>query len=228
MDLNKIYHGDCLELMKDIPDKSIDLILCDPPFGIDYQSAWRIEKTERFDKIANDKTPFTDFINPDLSRIIKDNGAALIFTRWDVQNAFMDALKGINLEVKSIIIWDKGTHSMGDLKKSYGRSYESILFAPNKDFEFPNGRPSDIVRCNRVSADKLQHPNEKPVELLAKLIRDTTQMGGVVLDLTAGSGSTLVAAIREKRNFIGFELSKEYYELSNKRIKLELMQPRMF
>jgi len=177
LELNKIYHGDCLELMKDIPDKSVDVLLSDIPYGIDYQSAKRIDKNQRFDKIANDKKPFIDFIKG-VPRILKNDGAVMLFTRWDVQQVYIDELAKNGFKTKSVIIWDKMAHSMGDLKQSYGSTYESIIFAPNKDFEFPNGRPVDIMRCPRVSSDKLKHPNEKPVELMCALIRQTTKMGG--------------------------------------------------
>lgn len=227
IELNKIYHGDCMELMKYIPDKSISVILSDIPYGIDYQSSWKIDKDKRFDKIKNDKKPFTGFIK-EVPRIIKNTGAIMLFTRWDVQQVYIEELKKYGFKTRSVIIWDKKTHGMGDLKKSYGSSYESILFAPCDGFEFPNGRPSDIIRCSSITGDKLIHPNEKPVNLMRALIRQTCQVGGVILYITAGSGSTLVAAIREHVDFIGFEIENKYFDIAKKRIELEYMQPSLF
>jgi len=227
IELNKIYHGDCMELMKYIPDKSISVLLSDIPYGIDYQSSKKIDKSKRFDKIKNDKKPFIGFVK-EVPRIMEDNGSIMLFTRWDVQQVYIEELAKYGFKVNSIIIWDKGVHSMGDLKQSYGRSYESIIFAPCKNFEFPNGRPTDIIRCARVSADKLHHPNEKPVSLMRALIRQTCPSGGVILDITAGSGTTLVAAIKEHRDFIGFELDEKYFNIANKRIEIERMQPALF
>lgn len=86
----RLMQGDCLELMKQIPDKSVDLVLCDPPYGINYQSARR-PKEQRFSKIVNDKQPFSEFIKPAI-RILKDTGCMLIFTRWDVQSYFIDEI----------------------------------------------------------------------------------------------------------------------------------------
>ena len=73
-------------------------------------------------KIKNDKKPFTDFI-PHLSRIIKPTGAILIFTRWDVQQQFIDKMKDEKLPVRNVLIWDKKIHGMGDLKRAYGSRY---------------------------------------------------------------------------------------------------------
>lgn len=173
----QLFNGDCLEVMRSIPDKSIDLILTDPPYGIDYQSAKRIDKSKRFAKIANDKTPFVEFIQH-IPRILKDSGAVLIFTRWDVQQAFIDKMEDCGLNVKNVLIWDKEVHTMGDLKRAFGFRYESIVYSCGKDFEFKNGRPVDVIRCPRVSAQDLVHPNEKPVNLMRYLIEQTTDMGG--------------------------------------------------
>lgn len=173
IELDRIYNGDCLELMKEIPNESVDTLIVDPPYGIDYQSAWRTDKNERFDKILNDKKPFTDFI-PLLPRILKSTSAVYIFTRWDVQSAFIDEMQDNGMKVKNVLIWDKVNHSMGDLETSYGSRYESILFSSMKDFRFQGNRPTDIIRINRVSADKLVHPNEKPVDIIRRLILDSS------------------------------------------------------
>ena len=176
MELNKIYNLDCLVGLESIPDKSIDLILTDPPYGIDYQSNHRVA-SEKFDKIHNDKTPFLGFIKH-IPRILKDDGAVFIFTRWDVQQAFIDEMKDHDISVKNVVIWDKGNHTAGDLKRSFGYRYESIIYACGKDFEFKQARPVDIIRYPRVPAHELTHPNEKPVGLLTSLIELTTERGG--------------------------------------------------
>jgi site-specific DNA-methyltransferase (adenine-specific) len=78
--LNKIHHGDCLELMKDIPDKSVDLIIADPPYGVNYQSNFRKDK---FKKLTNDNVIMTEWLD-DAHRVLKDGGALYCYTRWDV------------------------------------------------------------------------------------------------------------------------------------------------
>lgn len=217
LQLNNIYNMDCLVGLQMLPDKCIDTVITDLPYGIDYQSNHRVDK---FPKIANDKKPFVEFIKH-IPRVLKDTGAVYLFTRWDVQQPVIDEMEDCGLDVKNVIIWDKGNHTAGDLKRSYGYIYESIVFHSAKDFEFQDKRPIDIIHCMRVSADKMVHPNEKPVTLLRRLILDSTPPYGVVLDATMGSGTTMLAAIKEKRQYVGFELDKHYYDVAKKRIDNE-------
>ena len=173
----RLLQGDCVELLRGLPDNSVDLVLTDPPYGIDYQSARRTDRSAWKPKILNDKKPFLAFI-PELRRILKPTGCAMIFTRWDVQQAFIDEMESSGLRVRSVLIWDKQAHSMGDLKRAYGSRYESILFHSGDGFAFPGKRPQDVVVCPRVSPNKLVHPNEKPVDLLKTLISQLTTGGG--------------------------------------------------
>lgn len=219
----KLLHGDCLYLMKDIPDKSVDLVVTDPPYGINYQSQRRKDKSEWKPKILNDEKPFIEFI-PELKRIISPSGSIFIFTRWDKQQQFIDEMEREKLKVDNIIIWDKVVHGMGDLKKSYGSRYESIIFHSEKDFRFNGKRPTDIIRAQRVNPNKLIHPNEKPVELLETIILQTTKENEVVLDCFMGSGSTGVACKNTGRDFIGIELDERYFNIACDRINNTTMR----
>lgn len=203
--------------MRAVPDKSVDLIVTDPPYGISYASARIKDKSKRLGGILNDDRPFIDFI-PDAIRILKPSGAMYIFTRWDVQQTFIDAVRNTGHEVKSVCIWDKGTHGMGDLKASYGNRYESILFIPGSRFEFPGRRPQDIITCSKVPPKALMHPNEKPVALIEKLICDASMPGAVVVDPFMGNGTTAVACMRTGRSFVGFELDERYHAIALSRI----------
>ena len=209
--------GDCCELMREIQDHTVDMVLCDPPYGIDYQSQRRKDKSAWKSKIIGDKAPFVDFI-PELSRIVKSSGCVLIFTRWDVQQTFVDAMSKNGMKPKSVIIWDKVVHGMGDLRRTPGSRYESIIYWAGKDFRFPGRRPVDIVRCQRVNPNDLLHPNEKPIALLENLICAYSRPGDVVFDGCMGSGASIVAAINMDRHYIGFELDTKYFEIANRRI----------
>lgn len=217
MKLNYIDNVDCLVGINDLPDNSLDLIVTDPPYGIDYKSARKKDKTKRLGGIINDKTPFLAFIKPALAKL-KPSGAMFIFTRWDVQQAFIDEVVSNGGRVKSVLIWDKGVHSMGDLKASYGSKYESILFIPGQDFSFPGKRPQDIIAVSKVPPAKLVHPNEKPVALIEKLINDASEPGSVICDPFMGSGTTAVACIKTGRHYIGFELDEKHYNTAQQRI----------
>ena len=89
---NKIICGDVLEIVKEMPDKSIDCVITDPPYGINYQSNMRIDKTKRHKKIDNDKAPFVWFLY-DSFRIIKAGGFIIVFCRWDTEHAFRMAIE---------------------------------------------------------------------------------------------------------------------------------------
>ena len=106
----KLFNDDCLNILGDIPENSVDFILTDPPYGINFQSCRIKDKSKRKPKTINDGKPFIDFI-PFLKKIIKPTGCMMIFTRWDVQNVFMNAMQENGLKIKSIIIWDKIKHA---------------------------------------------------------------------------------------------------------------------
>ena len=211
-----LKQGDCLEVMKSIPDGSVDAIICDPPYGIDYQSAWRTDKSLWKPKIANDKTPYTAWCS-DAYRLLKDGGALACFTRWDVEDVFREELAKAGFILKSQIIWDKVIHGMGDLKGDFAPCHENIIFAVKGRFTFPAKRPKSVIRLQRVTADKLIHPNEKPVELNEYLIEHLTREGETVCDLFLGSGSCGVACKNLGRSFIGIELDQTYFDIAKAR-----------
>ena len=142
----------------------------------------------------------------------------MIFTRWDVQNQFIDEILKNGMIVRNVLIWDKKVHGMGDLKRSFGSRYESIIFVSKDAFRFPGKRPQDIIEAQRVSPGKLLHPNEKPIDLQEKLVQQVTKPGAWVLDCFMGSGSTGIACVNTGRNFIGIELDKNYYDIARGRI----------
>lgn len=121
--------------------------------------------------------------------------------------------------VKNVLIWDKQQHGMGDLKRSYGSQYESIIFAVMPQFTFPHKRPVDVISEHKVSPNKLLHPNEKPVALLQTLIKQTTPPSSMVMDCCMGSGSTGVACVNTDRDFIGMELDEKYFQTAKERIE---------
>lgn len=209
--------GDCLELLKEIPDGSVNMVLTDPPYGIDYQSQRKKNKSEWMPKIKNDKSPFIEFV-PLIKRILKHDGCVMVFSRWDVQQKFIDEMNKTGLKVKNVLIWDKEIHGMGDLKHSFASRYESIIFSSEKEFLFNGKRPQDIIKFRRVLPNELKHPNEKPVGLLEWLISKCTEQNGTVLDPFMGSGSTGVSCVNTGRKFIGMELDPGYFEVAKRRI----------
>ena len=197
-----IYHGDCREILPEL--SPVDVVVTDPPYGINYQSARRTEH-QRLGGIKGDDE-FPKFIFE-----IQFNVAMFVFMRWD---NLSDVKKP-----KSFIAWDKGCHSMGDLEHEFGRQWEGIAFYPGPEHKFTK-RPVDIIRVPRVSPSKLVHPTEKPPECITPLIE--SHIGECVLDPFMGSGATLRAAKDLGRKAIGIELEEKYCEIAAKRMAQEV------
>lgn len=238
-----LRHGDCLELMKLIPDKSIDLVLTDPPYGT-TQCKW--DAVIEFDPLWKE-----------LKRIVKDKGAIVMFAA----QPFTALLIASNLQMyKYNWIWKKNK-STGFLnsKKQPLRNYEDIvvfyrkqcLYNPQKTqghkptnsytkhtsdgstlgktkIGIKGGGsteryPTSVLEFKVVNQDGTSdggnfHPTQKPVALLEYLIKTYTSEGQVVLDFTMGSGSTGVACKNLNRNFIGIELDDKYFQIAKDRI----------
>jgi site-specific DNA-methyltransferase (adenine-specific) len=220
LELNKIYCGDCLELMKEIPDKSIDLVLTDPPYLINYFTNYRGNKTHDFcTPIEGDSDPqlIIDCAK-EFKRVLKDNTAAYIFCNQDKIDFFKQTFEQ-QLNLKNIIIWVKNNWTAGDLLAQYGKQYEMILYL-NKGRAIINGeRYPDVWFFNRVCGDEQLHQNQKPVGLLERMILSHSNKGDIILDPFLGSGTTAVACKRLNRNFIGIEKEPKYVEIALKRLE---------
>lgn len=194
-----IYNGDCRDIIPHLDQA--DLVLTDPPHGIDYQSAWRIER-ERKEKITGDNEfPLWIF------DIFKPLIALFTFCRWDILS-FLP-------KPKSLIVWDKCVHSMGDLKGEFGRQWEAIAFYPGPQHRF-NYRPIDVIRAKRIDPEKLIHPNEKPISVIMPIIKSHP---GTIFDPFMGSGTTLRAAKDLGRKAIGIEIEKKYCDIAIERLR---------
>ena len=234
METNKIYQGDCLELMKQIEDKSIDLILCDLPYGT-TQNKW--------DSIIPLKELWENY-----NRIIKDNGIIVL----TAQTPFDKVLGVSNLnDLKYEWIWVKpqGTGHLNS-KKMPLKNHENILVFYKKLGTYNPQMVGDEKRTVKRSGNNSKttnygkfieisqseyngrfplsaqifnkenglHPTQKPVALFEYLIRTYTNEGDLVLDNCIGSGTTAIACVNTKRNFIGIELSEEYCKIANERL----------
>ena len=208
---NTVLHGDSLTVLRQMEAESVDAIITDPPYGINYVS-------QTGARIKNDKSPFIWFLY-DAFRTLKSGGSIVCFTRWDVQQTFIDAMKLAGFQVKSEVIWDKVVGGQGDTKAQFSPSHENIIFAVKGKFSFPGHRPRDLVTVQKLNSSQMIHPTEKPVSLLASLITSVTKPGDLILDPFAGSGSTLVAAKKARRRFIGIELDDEYFEKARRRVE---------
>lgn len=255
MEIDKIYQGDCLELIKQLPDKSIDCIICDPP----YEVLNKNNKDAQWDRII----PFNELWQQ-YERVAKDDAAIILFA----QGMFTARLMMSNPKLwRYNLIWQKGGRCSGFLnaKKMPLREHEDIVvfyrkqptYNPQMTKCLPHernhsrgrqqgeqtnrcygefGRAEDIMTDLKYPKSILNfnrphpqiHPTQKPVALIQYLIKTYSNENDLILDNCVGSGTTAVAAIKEKRHFIGMELNKEYYDIACKRVKEAKMYQSLF
>ena len=248
-----LLHGDCLEVMKDIPDKSVDMILCDLPYGI---TACKWDEIIPFE-------PLWEQYN----RIIKKNGAILLFGTepfssklrmsniknyrydwlWDkvVGSNFINAKKMPLRVFENISVFYKKQPTYNPQMEERDKSKERPKTNSKAINEITNTRttgsstinkkkyPVNKIIFNRLSGElnsscKSLHPTQKPVELLEYLIKTYTNEGETVLDNCMGSGTTGVACVNTNRNFIGIELDDKYFEIAKQRIERHMRQISIF
>jgi site-specific DNA-methyltransferase (adenine-specific) len=215
-----LYICDCMEGLREQGNETVDLVVTDPPYGVSYKTNHRKDKTHKFTtEIANDgDLSLSVAIMPELYRVLKPDTALYYFCSSDM----VEKVKPIVAEffkIKNVIIWVKNNWTAGDLKAGYGKQYEMIIYA-NKGRRFINGRrDTDVWYHNRVVGRKQLHQNQKPLDLIERILLKSSNTGDVVLDPFMGSGTTAVACIRSQREFIGYELDPFYYNLATNRIE---------
>ena len=215
----KLYQGDCLEVMGGIEDKSVDLIVTDPPYLMDYQSNRR-KKEDRFDKIKNDKGNYMliqDYLE-ECHRIMKDNTAIYCFCSWHNIDFFKNEFEKY-FKLKNILVWNKNNHGTGDLKGSYAPKHEFILFGHKGRTLLREKRIADVIDCPKISSNKLTHPTEKPQDLLEIFIKQSSDEESIIFDGFMGTGSCGIAAKKLNRNFIGIELDEKYFNIAKDRLE---------
>lgn len=234
MELDVIYNEDCIEGMKKIPDNSIDMILCDLPYGT-TKNKWDIV------------IPF-DLLWEQYERVIKDRGAIVLFG----SEPFSTELRHSKLNLyRYDWIWNKKRFANQMLaKKQPLKIQENISVFSKKPCNY---YPQGLIKCDKITKqgsrvtdnlgggirstsykqeytnyprnilefgldkEKL-HPTQKPVALLEYLIKTYTNEGEIVLDNCIGSGSTAIACLNTNRHYIGYELDHDYYKVANNRI----------
>ena len=243
MEINQLYKGDCLELMKEISDESIDMILVDPPY----------ERTHnKWDSIIPLNEMWEQYL-----RIIKSDGCIAIFADgmfmadlmksqekiwrynliWDkvLSAGFLNANKQPLRAHEEICIFYKKppvyhpqkvlgamNHSKGKKKVCDNNNYGKYEFVDNREELGEWKHPTSILRFQKPHPSVVTHPTEKSVELCEWLIKSYTNEGELVLDSCAGSGSTCIAAINTNRKFIGMEMDEHYFEVAKNRIQERL------
>lgn len=243
----KLHRGDCLKLMKEIDDKSVDMILCDLPYG----TTGRNSKASKWDTII----PFDD-LWVQYNRIIKDNGAIVLFGnepftsllitsnlkgfkyRWDwnkkipsgmgyakyrpmqqTEDVCVFTKNGEKTKYNPQMIKRDNPIKSGGNNVQAGAYNEFKTMTENKEYKktYEYKNPITLIEFDKVRRGAL-HPTQKPVELLEYLIKTYTDENDLILDNCMGSGSTGVACKNLSRKFIGIELDEEYFKIAQSRI----------
>lgn len=221
--LNKIINADCFDILKELPDKCVDLVLTDPPYGMTYQSSRRIDK---YRKIENDDNLlWLPELITQYKRILKEDGMLYMFCSWHNVDVFKQTIE-TQIKLKNILIWNKNNFGSGDLYADYAPKYECICFCNPSNKHLNGKRIPNVLNFNRTQNNL--HPTEKPIDLFSTLIEKSTKPKDIVLDSFSGSGTTAVACYNLKRNFICIEKDTEYYEKSQERLKQAQMKRHLF
>lgn len=224
----ELMQGDCLELMKKIPDKSIDMILTDPPYELDNHGGGSTELANR--KLVKNK--HIDFISKGFSydlvfkemlRVCKIPNIFIFCSNKQITKIMGFFEKNKNLSV-TLLVWNK-TNPSPLCNGKYLSDVEFVVYIRGKGATFNNDTPFEYkhkVFVSPIVPNKNRyHPTQKPVELLERYIRLHTKENDLILDLFMGSGTTGVACVHTNRNFIGMELDEYYFNIAKERIKDE-------
>ena len=212
--------GDCLDELTKLPNESIDCIITDPPYGIDYQSNFR-EATPQFDKLQNDKESAIELLDKCLGisqSKLKPNSHLYIFTSWKVYPEVQTIIAKY-FQIKNVLVWVKNGGMIGDLEADYMDKYEMIVYATKGRRLLNGARESNILYYDRPASTEYHHPTEKPISLLEYLIGKSTNENELVLDPFMGSGSTCVASKNMNRKYLGIELDEQWFNVAQNRME---------
>ena len=254
IELDTIYNEDCITGMQRIPDGSVDCIICDLPYGITgnqwdcvipFDKLW-----EAYKRVLKPDAAVVLFgSQPFTSALVMSN------PKWFKHEWIWQKNRGSNFgtvkfgpmrEHENVLVFSNGRlpyhpqmqerAESGKERRQYdvqfsthSTNYAESLRKNIGRYELSELRhPSSVQKFNTSCGADHVHPTQKPVDLIAYLIRTYSNPGDTILDNTIGSGTTAVAALREKRHFIGFELNRDYYDIALRRIKLEQQQQTLF
>lgn len=215
--LGKLYHGDCLQIMKELIAEGVkvDLVITDPPYGIDFQSRVRKEKLM---KIYNDKNlDWLDEYVYYVNLLMNNDSHIYSFLSWHKIDEFKKTFDKI-FHIKNILVWVKNNTGMGDLKGQYAPKYELCIFAnKGKGRKLNGSRDPDVINAKKTNNE--YHPTQKPTELIKYLCKKSSNKGELVLDCFSGSGTTAIACEQTGRRWICIERERKYCDVTVERLK---------
>ena len=220
----KLYRGDCLEMIDQLPDRSVDLMLTDPPYNISRENRfWSMNRQSMDFGVWDHDFDQTSWIQPMTEKIAK-NGAMIIFNRWKNLGLIADELERCGMDVKDCIRWEKTNPMPRNRDRRYVADFEFAVWAVKRGGRWTFNRQDPKYQRPEFIATAPNgkhrfHPTQKPVSLLEELIKIHTNPEDLVFDPFMGSGSTGVAALELGRQFVGIEIDEKYYRVAQERIE---------
>lgn len=220
--INEVHEGDCLTLMERIEDASIDLLLTDPPYNVSMKSNFHTMGRKGVDFGEWDKEfDQQSWLSVACDKVRK-GGSAVIFNDYKNIGVMSDILTEKGFVVKEMLIWRKPNPMPRNRDRLYVTSVEVALWAvKGKGWTFNRSRDTyenAIFESPTVNHKQRHHPTQKPLKIIEEILAIHSNEGDTVLDCFHGSGTTAVAAINTKRNFIGIELDREYVAIARRRV----------
>ncbi len=236
-DMIDLRQGDCLEVMKSIPDGSVDCAVIDPPYKIVAGGCRKVAKDNECSGIFNrrkDSNKRTDWVDgartgkmfkhndikfeqwlPELYRVMADKSHTYLMVNSRNLAELQNKAEQAGFKFQNLLMWEKGNVTPN---KWYMQGFECVLMLRKGGAKnIHNKGTSNILKVPNIIGGK-KHPSEKPVELLEIMVNNSTNEGEVVLDMFMGSGSTGVACVNTNRKFIGIELDENYFGIAQGRI----------
>lgn len=210
------YLGDCFEVMATLGVEVVDLILTDPPFGMDYQSNRRVIAAQHA-KIAADDGDLSwlpGFMTL-CDLVAKPNTAQYFFCSHHKVGDFQKAI-GSTFRIKNLLVWEKDNHGTGDLKGDFAPKCELCWFSHKGRALLRGGRTPNVLKFPRTKNEL--HPTQKPVGLILHMMEKFSDPGQLVFDPFAGSGTTAIAAIQSGRRWTCIECDPGYFEKAIARV----------
>ena len=224
-----LMNGDCFELMRNIPDKSVDLILTDPPYNLAGYSTGNMNFSWRTE-INNDLADWDkkilkpEMLLPDFKRILKSTGNIFIFCSYNLLGEYHRIFDPV-FDTFQFMVWHKTNPTPNIRKSSFLNSCELIVCCWNKGHTWNFSKQNQMhnffespICMGKERLKNPKHPTQKPIKILEHIIKIASNKGDTVCDVFSGVGSTGVAAVNLKRNFIGIEYDYDYFHAGQKRI----------